>query len=170
MRGARDDAEQPAPFLQIAAHQNPEAAGKLRHLHQREMVPGRGVVFLQPLVERLGPAGTIHHARRERGDISRNALPLRCGDEIKIGARPQCPAFHRGHKAAQTSARILLVEFAQFGINGVGDLLGDHAPRVPGEVAQQRCREQREQEQIDQRQPERRRADQLAERRHGCIT
>src|SRR5690606_24150382 len=68
------------------------------------------------------------------------------------------------------AARILLLQFDDFAVDGLGDLLGDHPPRVPGEITEQRCGEQRKQEKVHQRQTKRRGADQFTEGRHVSCT
>ena len=111
-----------------------------------------------------------HHARRERADIAGDRLSLRRGDEIEIGARPQRPVLDGEDQPAQAAASKISLSLAGFRIDRRGDLFGDQAARIPGEIAQQRSGKQRKQKQIDQRQPKRRGPDQLTECRHGsCI-
>ena len=54
LRGLRDDAEQPPALLEIAADQQPEAAGQFGDAHQRAMIGG--VLIVEPAVGGLRPA------------------------------------------------------------------------------------------------------------------
>ena len=56
---------------------------------------------------------------------------------------------------------VLLGQPGDLGVDRLGDLLGDQPARVPGEIAEQEGRKQREHREIDQRQLERGGADSL---------
>ena len=87
LRGLGDDAEQPPPFLQVAADQQAETVGEFGDAHQRAVI-GR-VLLVEPAIGGFRPADRRHHARRQRADIAANRLSGRRGDEIEIGAGPQ---------------------------------------------------------------------------------
>src|SRR5205814_8183398 len=70
-------------------------------------------------------------------------------------------------EAPNATLAILLAETLDFGVDRLGDLLGDEPPRVPGEITEQERSEQGEYRQIDERQFERGRAEELAERTHA---
>ena len=67
--GGSDDVVEPLALLEIAADQQPEAAGKLKHPHQRVVLGAFGIV--EPAIDRLGPAG----ACRARPSPSEPTLP-----------------------------------------------------------------------------------------------
>ena len=103
LRGLGDDAEQPPALLEIATDQQAETVVELGDAHQRAVVGG--VLLVEPAVGGLRPAVERHHARRQRADIAAERLPVRRGDEIEIGARPQRPVADACGKAAQAAAR-----------------------------------------------------------------
>ena len=88
------------------------------------------------------------------------------GDEIEVRTRPARAAVDGKDQPANAAQPILLGEAADFAIDRLGDLLGDQATRVPGEIAKQKPGKQGENDQIDDRQLERRRAKQFAECAH----
>ena len=69
--GRQDDVVQPLALLEVAADQQPEAAGRLEHPHQRVMLGAVRVV--EPAIGRLGPAGLLEHARRAASRHCRRA-------------------------------------------------------------------------------------------------
>ena len=141
--------------------------GKLKHPHQRLML-GR----------RRGRRGGDRRSRSSRtcrecrSSASRHCRrapsPARGGHEIEARSRAGATAHRRRRPGGgcrpgwYCSARPVISASTV-----CGDLLGDQPARVPGEIAEQERRKQREHRQIDQRQLERRRAEKLAERRHA---
>ena len=160
--------EQPPAFLQIATDQQPKTVVQFGDVHQRPVIAG--VLIVKPSIGGLRPAQGRHHAWRQRADIAADRLSRRGGEEIKIGSRTQRAVADGPSQPLQSPPIVDVVDLAGFGVHRGGDLLGDEAARVPGEIGQQRSGKEREQKQIDQRQPKRRGADQLTECRHGsCI-
>ena len=112
------------------------------------------------------PAGLVQRPRREASDVAGNALARRRGDEVKGGAGLAGAALDDGHEAAQAAEAILLFEARDFGLDRADDLVGQHAPGVPGHVAEKKERKDREDDEIDERELERRRAKELAQGAH----
>jgi hypothetical protein len=164
----RDDDEHATPLVEVAPDQEAKAAGQLDDAHQRAMVGP--VLVLEPTVGGLGPAFGCNHARRERADIARDRDASRRRHEIEVGAGPQRAALDVEDQPVQTAAVVGVGDLADFRIDRGGDLLGDQAAGVPGEIADERGSKQRKQKQIKQRQPKRSGSDQFTECRHGSCT
>ncbi len=167
-RRGRDDLAHARTLFEVAADEQPEAAGELHHPHQ-SAVP-RDLLVIEPAVDRLGPTAPVEHARRKRVDISGERLAGRRGHQIEARARAQRAVLKRQDQLAQPADRVLLGQPGDFGVDRLGDLFGDEALGVEREIGEQGGGIEGENDEIDQRQPERRRADKLTERRHGsCI-
>ena len=150
------DVIEPLALFEIAADQQAEAAGKLEYLHQRVVVGVFGHFrFVDPVINGLGPARIIEHARRQRGDVAGERLAGEVGDDIEARARPARARIDHDHQAPDAALPVLLGQAGDLGIDRIGDLFVDQAAGIEGEIAEQKRREQREHGQIDQRQLER---------------
>ena len=96
----------------------------------------------------------IKRAGLERADIAGKPLSGLRGDKIEARSRPARAQVDDEHEPAEAADLVLLGQPADLGIDGVGDLLGNQAPRVPHKEGEQKGGEQREQDEISQRQPE----------------
>ena len=73
--GVEDDVIEPLALVEIAADQQAETAGKLEHPHQRVVVGMFGRLgFVEPAIDRLGPARIVEDARRQRRDVAGQRL------------------------------------------------------------------------------------------------
>ncbi len=166
--GRHDDVVEPLALVEIAADQKAEPAGKLEHAGQRLMLVL--LRFVEPPVGGLRPAGLVEDARRQRADIAGEPLARRGGDEIEAGARPPRAIVDDEDEAADSALAVLLGKAGDLRVHRLGDLLGDQAAGVPGEIAEQQHGKDGEHREVDQGELERRRADELTECRHGpCI-
>ena len=103
---------------------------------------------------RASPADRARRAPASRH--CRQALPRRRGDEIKARSRPPRAQVDDDDQAPDTALSVLLAQPGDFGIDRRRDLLGDQTARIEREIAEQRRREDDEDQQINQRQLERR--------------
>ena len=108
----------------------------------------------------------VERARLQRANIARKLLAGRCRYHEKVRARPASPLIDNGHQTPNAALLVLLSEHIDFGVDPVGDLLGNKPARVQREIAQQRNRENDKDQQVHQRQLKRRRAKELAEGAH----
>ena len=152
--GIGDDAEQPLAFLEIASDQKAEAAGQLHHLHQRAMIAA--FRRFEPAIIGFEPARMIEHAGLQRADIAGKPFAGRRGDEIKARSRPPRAQIDDDDQTSDAALSVLLAQPGDFGIDRRRDLLGDQSARIEREIAEQRKREDDEDQQINQRQLERR--------------
>ena len=106
----------------------------------------------------------LQHALAQQADIAGKPVAGERGDEIEARSRPPRPRIDDEHQPPDAALVVLLGQAGDLGVDRAGDLLGDQAPRVPGEIAEQEGRKQREDREIDQRQLERGGVEQLAER------
>ncbi len=162
--GREHDLAQALALLEVAADQQAKTRRELEHAHQRVVLCA--VVIVEAAIGGLGPAWGLEDAGRERADIAREPLPGRGRHQIKARTGTPGARVDDEDEAADAALAVLLGEPGDLGIDRLGDLLGDQPAGVPGEIAQQEGREQHENSEIDERQLERRRAQDLAERRH----
>ena len=120
--------------------------------------------IVEPPVHSLGPTGMLQHALAEHADVSGQSIAGESRDQIEARPRPARPRIDGDHQPPDSALAVLLGETGDLGVNRAGDLLGDQPPRVPGEIAEQEGREQREDSEIDQRKLERGGVEKLAER------
>ena len=154
--GGEHDIVKPLTLFQIASDQEPKTAGQLKHPHQGAM-PGTLRIF-EPAIDAFGPARPVENASGQRADIAGEPFPRRGGNEVEARARPPRPEIDDEDEASDAALAVLLRQPGDLGIDRLGDLLGDQAPGIPGEIAEQERREQRKDRQVDQRQLERGRA------------
>ena len=97
--GRQHDVVQPLALLEIAADQQPEAAGQLEHPHQRVVLGGVRVV--EPAVDGLGPAGRVENARSaSEPTLPASPSPAERGDQIEARPRPARARVDRRRPAA----------------------------------------------------------------------
>ena len=160
--GGENDVVEPLALLEIAADQQAEAARQLEHAHQRVMLGAFGIV--EPAIDRFGPAGCSSTPSPSRPTLPASPSPLNVGNEIEARARPARARIDDEDEPPDAALGVLLGQAGDFRVDRASDLLGDQPPRVPGEIAEQKRREQREHGEIDQRQLERGGVGELAER------
>ena len=160
--GGENDVVEPLALLEIAADQQAEAARQLEHAHQRVMLGAFRIV--EAAIDRLGPAGVLEHALAEQADIAGEPVAAERGDEIEARSRPARARVDDEDQPPDAALVVLLGQAGDFGVDRASNLLGDQTPRVPGEIAEQERRKQREHGEIDQRQLERGGVGELAER------
>ena len=98
------------------------------------------LLLVETAVDGFRPAGLVEHAGRERPDIPGERLPGRRGHQIEAGAGAQRAVFDDQDELAQPADCVLLGQAGDFGIDRLGDLLGDQASGIEREIGEQRCR------------------------------
>ncbi len=163
-----DNAQQTLTLLKIATDQHAHAGRQFEDTNERAVI--LPVLTFEPVIAGFPTS--------QAGSWCRPGSRRHCRPAPVLLSRRPCRDWRRGAangsrpRAAPTDAAALelFIELGDFGVDGRGDLLVDEALRVPGEVAEQRSREQRKEKQIDQRQAKRRGAKDFTEGRHGpCI-
>ena len=104
----------------------------------------------------------------KRLDIAGDALADRRGDEIERGAGLARAALDDVDEPADAALPLLLGQALDLGIDRRADLLVEQALGVPGDIAEQKTGEEREDDEIDRRQLEGRRAEEIRQERCVC--
>ena len=86
--------------------------------------------IVEAAIDRLGPAGLVEHACAERADIAGEPLAGERGDQIEARSRPPRARIDDEDQPADAALIVLLGQAGDFGVDRVGDLLGDQAARV----------------------------------------
>ena len=165
--GVADRRAQVVALLGVAADDEAEASGEIEDPHDRAML-ARARIGAAPVIA-LVLAGPSEDVGRQPAHVADDVLARGRGHEVERGAGLLGAPFHHGDEAAQPARRILLGQPVDLGIDGREDLVIEHPPRVPGDVAEPERGQHREQHEIGERQLERRRAEDLSEAREKAV-
>src|SRR5690606_10235205 len=131
---ASDDGLELQALLEIAADEQAKAARQHIDAHEGAELPVATLVAAP--VGDLARAGLVEDTEGHFDHVARQALAGDRGDEIEGGARRTRAPVDDVDEPADAADAVLLGEALQLGVDGALDLVVEHAPRIPGDIAE----------------------------------